>query len=107
MTTLSKTQSLHGFITTLITNGHQFISNWRSEKRTKPWTQPSPSLELHDEGSHPNLNEYIVTLSSGEDIYILAANSYEAAYLALELSMDSQTDLINVEIIDGEETLFS
>ena len=106
MTTLSKTQSLHGFITSLITNGHQFIKNWRHEKLT-PRTQVNVNQDQHVDVNHPPLNEYIVTLSSGEGVYILAADSYEAAYMALELSKDTKTDLINVEIIDGKETLFS
>jgi len=44
--------------------------------------------------------EYQVTLSSGEKMYILAANSMDAAYSALELSEDRNTKLINVSLID-------
>ena len=44
----------------------------------------------------PRLHEYNVTLSSGEVMYILAANSEEAAWDALELSMDRNVTLVNV-----------
>ena len=47
-----------------------------------------------------SLREYQVTLSSGEQIYILAANSMDAAYSALELSEDRDVNLINVSLID-------
>ena len=44
----------------------------------------------------PRLHEYEVWLSSGENMYILAANSEEAAWDALELSMDRSVTLVNV-----------
>ena len=44
----------------------------------------------------PTLREYCVTLSSGEELYILAANLKDAAYDALELSKDTNTQLIDV-----------
>ena len=47
-----------------------------------------------------SLQEYQVTLSSGEKMYILAADSMDAAYSALELSEDRHTKLINVRLID-------
>ena len=47
-----------------------------------------------------SLREYTVTLSSGEEMYILAADAMDAAYSALELSEDRDTDLINVRITD-------
>lgn len=47
-----------------------------------------------------SLREYQVTLSSGEKMYILAADSMDAAYSALELSEDRHTKLINVRLID-------
>lgn len=50
--------------------------------------------------SQSRLREYVVTLSSGEEIYILAANAMDAAYDALELSMDRKANLINVRITD-------
>jgi len=50
-------------------------------------------------GSH-SLHEYQVTLSSGEKMYILAADSMDAAYSALELSEDRHTKLINVRLLD-------
>lgn len=45
-------------------------------------------------------SEYQVTLSSGEKMYLLAANSMDAAYSALELSEDRNTKLINVRLLD-------
>ena len=63
-------------------------------------------LEQHEEenlkynlSSH-SPREYQVTLSSGEKMYILAADSMDAAYSALELSEDRHTKLINVRLID-------
>lgn len=47
--------------------------------------------------SQSPLREYCVTLSSGEELYILAANLKDAAYDALELSKDTNTQLINVQ----------
>ena len=44
--------------------------------------------------------EYQVTLSSGEKMYILAADSMDAAYSALELSEDRHSKLLNVRIVD-------
>ena len=44
--------------------------------------------------------EYQVTLSSGEKMYILAADSMDAAYSALELSEDRNSKLLNVRIVD-------
>ena len=54
-------------------------------------------VNLHN---HQGLSEYMVTLSSGEELYILAADAMDAAYSALELSTDRHSDLINVRIID-------
>lgn len=63
-----------------------------------------PSRDQQDEESlnlrSHKIKEYIVTLSSGEPIYILAANSIDAAYSALELSEDRNNKLINVRITD-------
>ena len=56
--------------------------------------------QLEDDGLPQKLEEYTVTLSSGEEMYILAANAIEAAYSALELSTDRHTDLINVRLTD-------
>jgi len=49
------------------------------------------------------LNDYEVTIKEGEEldiIYILAPNSEEAAWAALELSTDRNAQLINVRIQD-------
>ena len=60
--------------------------------------QPDDESPRHNpiDLSHSPLREYEVTLSSGETMYILAANSEEAAWDALELSMDRQCKLTNV-----------
>lgn len=55
-----------------------------------------PQIDL----SHSPLREYEITLSSGEVMYILAANSEEAAWDALELSMDRTCKLVNVRRTD-------
>lgn len=47
-----------------------------------------------------SLREYNVILSSGENIYILAANSEEAAWHALELSEDRQDFIKDIRLID-------
>ena len=65
-----------------------------------------PHQDQHvEENLKYNLNsqspkEYQVTLSSGEKMYLLAANSMDAAYSALELSEDRHTKLINVRLLD-------
>lgn len=63
----------------------------------------SQSHVQQDDASHQPLDlsqsplrEYCVTLSSGEELYILAANLKDAAYDAFELSVDMNTQLINV-----------
>lgn len=49
---------------------------------------------------HSSLREYNVLLSNGENMYILAVNSEEAAWHALELSMERDVTLKNVSLID-------
>jgi len=64
------------------------------------------NLVQHDEENqklqyklpHSPLQEYIVTLSNAESIYILARNSMDAAYNALELSEDRHCKLIDVRL---------
>ena len=60
----------------------------------------SPRSQQPIDLSHSPLRQYEVTLSSGEMMYILAANSEEAAWDALELSMDRQCKLTNVRRTD-------
>jgi len=62
-------------------------------------------LDRQDEGNlnsnfSQSLYEYHVLLSSGEVMYLLAANSMHAAYSALELSEDRNTTLVNVRKVD-------
>ena len=68
----------------------------QSPSHVQPDDANLPQLDL----SHSPLREYEVTLSSGETMYILAANSEEAAWDALELSMDRQCKLTNVRRTD-------
>jgi hypothetical protein len=57
--------------------------------------------------SHHPLHVYAVTLGSGTR-YLLAPNSEEAAWAALELSHERNDNLINVRIHDEwEEEVFS
>ena len=56
------------------------------------------NLKYNLESQSPR--EYQVILSSGEKMYLLAANSMDAAYSALELSEDRNTKLINVSLLD-------
>jgi len=44
--------------------------------------------------------EYEVKLTSGETFYLLSHNSMDAAYSALELSMNRSCKLLNVRIVD-------
>ena len=67
----------------------------------------SPSHVQHDDASnqpldlsHSPLREYHVTLSSGETIYILAHDSEEAAWSALELAVDRDLYLVDVRLTD-------
>ena len=88
-------QSIAGCITTAtkITNGNLSIRNLQNVTLTN-------LNQNHDQQDvvklSPRLNEYNVILSSGEPMYILAANAEEAAWSALELSEDRQCKLINV-----------
>lgn len=76
---------------------------------------PNPNQEQHEEESqaetyelsHSQLQEYIVTLSNENDgfysldtIYILAHDSMEAAYNAMELSTDRNCTLKDVRLCD-------
>ena len=74
----------------------------------------SPSHVQHDDASNQPLDlshspkarlaaplrEYHVTLSSGETIYILARDSEEAAWSALELAVDRDLYLVDVRLTD-------
>ena len=67
----------------------------------------SPNHVQHDDARpqplnlpHSPLREYNVTLSSGETVYILARNSEEAAWSALELAEDRTLELVDVRLTD-------
>ena len=106
MTTISsRMQSAVGCIISLNINGHLFIKNLLKRNSLK---NLNPNQEQHDVESQEEtyklsqspLQEYIVTLSNNEPIYILARNSMEAAYNALELSTDRNCKLIDVRLCD-------
>jgi len=99
MSTSFATQSWVGCITIPIIDSLLFMRRFFREITSLP-NQSQDQHEganLHD---HQSLHEYTVTLSSGEQIYILAADAMDAAYSALELSQDRHADLINVRITD-------
>ncbi len=92
-------QSLVGCITIPITNTLLFMRRFflGTTSLTNQNQDQQEDVSLHN---HQGLNEYMVTLSSGEELYILAADAMDAAYSALELSTDRHSDLINVRITD-------
>ena len=92
-------QSIVGCITsTKSTNGTPFIRTWQNGSRTST-TPQSQSPEGQDELLGSQLRSYEVCLSD-ENIYILAASAEDAAWYALELSNDSNSQLLDVRLID-------
>lgn len=92
-------QSIVGCITsTKNTNGTPFIKRWPNGSLTSdnPLSQSQDGLNVLLES---RLKGYEVYLSD-EIIYILAADAEEAAWFALELSNDLNSDLIDVRLID-------
>tara|TARA_R100001443_G_scaffold21232_6_gene33530 strand:+ start:775 stop:1026 length:252 start_codon:yes stop_codon:yes gene_type:complete len=81
----------------MITSGVRFTNNFFNVRVSM---NPSFQDPLDGDGLPRKLEEYTVTLSSGEQMYILAANSLDAAYSALELSEERNTNLININITD-------
>lgn len=101
-------QFIVGCITFQNTSGHLSTRNFHDVTLSHLHPNLDPDL-LSDEDlartwvpdySQSSLREYTVTLSSGESMYILAANAMDAAYSALELSEDRQTKLLNVQQTD-------
>jgi len=105
--TFSATVSPVGCIISQIINGLLSIKRCFNvnESFQRQDQDQQEDVSLH---THP-LREYNVTLSSGEVIYILARSPMQAAYGALELAEERNTNLINVRITDEwqEEELFS
>lgn len=113
MTTISsRMQSVVGCIISLNINGRLFIKNLLKRNSLK---NLNPNQEQHEgesqeetyELSHSPLQEYMVTLSNENDgfysldtIYILAHDSMEAAYNAMELSTDRNCTLKDVRLCD-------
>lgn len=63
----------------------------------------SHNQEQQGEGEQnkpPRYQEFQVKLSSGEIFYLLALNSMNAAYSALELSIDRNCKLLDVSLTD-------
>jgi len=95
------TQSRVGYIISQIINGLLSITNYNNG-RTSLSSQNQDQQKGVNLHNHP-LREFNVTLSSGgnvETIYILARNSMQAAYSALELAEDRNSQLINVQLTD-------
>ena len=95
------TQLRAGYIISQIINGLLSITNYNNGRTSLPSQSPDQQegVSLHN---HP-LREFNVTLSSGgnvETIYILARNSMQAAFSALELAEDRNSQLINVQLTD-------
>ena len=99
-------QSVVGCIISQTTNGHLYIESYGFSIFLLLRSRKLSNLEEHEDANQKyqldsqSLREYQVTLSSGEQIYILAANSMDAAYSALELSEDRNVTLLNVSLID-------
>lgn len=99
-------QSVVGCIISQTTNGHLFIESYGFSIFLFLRSRKLSNLEEHEDVNQKyqldsqSLREYQVTLSSGEQIYILAANSMDAAYSALELSEDRNVTLLNVSLVD-------
>ena len=92
-------QSIVGCITsTKSTNGTPFIRNWPNGRHTLS-NLKSQSQDGQDELLEDRLRSYEVCLSD-ENIYILAASAEDAAWYALELSNDSNSQLLDVRLID-------
>lgn len=105
MTTSLRMQSAAGCIIFLITSGLLFIGKCEKGTIQQPRSPillhqgPEPSARLDDSLSESPF-EFIVTLTNGEKMYLLARNSMDAAYSALELSEDRNTKLLNVRLVD-------
>ena len=99
-------QSVVGCIISQTTNGHLSIASCKAAIFLYLRSHKLSNLEEHGDANlkyqldSQSLREYQVILSSGEQIYILAANSMDAAYSALELSEDRNANLLNVSQID-------
>ena len=92
-------QSIVGCITsTRNTSGTPFIRIWQNGNPSSDKPQ-SLNHDGQDELLGSRLKGYEVCLSD-ESIYILAASAEDAAWYALELSNDKQSELLDVRLID-------
>ena len=99
-------QSVVGCIISQTTNGHLSIASCKAAIFLFLRSRKLSHQEEHEDASQKyqldshSLQEYQVILSSGEQIYILATDSMDAAYSALELSEDRNVTLLNVSPVD-------
>lgn len=115
LTSLLRMQSHVGYSISRTINGHLSIKNLLSViSLPNPRHRGLPGrlghalkeylkaklMPLTDPFESGSLREYYVTLSSGEVVYILAANSEKAAWQALELSEDREVYLVDVRQTD-------
>ena len=92
-------QSIVGCITsTKNTNGTPFIRIWQNGRHSLSFPI-NQNRDGQDELLGNRLRSYEVCLSD-ENIYILAASAEDAAWYALELSNDSNSQLLDVRLID-------
>ena len=56
----------------------------------------APIIHSHETHGRSQMTEYEITMSSGETVYVLAADLEEAAWLAFELSKDMDATLKDV-----------
>ena len=93
-------QSIVGCISsTKSTNGTPFIRIWQNGNPTSE-NLNRQSQDGQDELLENPLRSYEVCLSD-ENIYILATSAEDAAWYALELSNNSNSQLLDVRLIDG------
>ena len=59
-----------------------------------------PNEKRNDDSLSQSPYAFIVTLTNGEEMNLLAHNSMDAAYSALELSEDRNSKLLNVRLVD-------
>ena len=100
-------QTINGFLSTPISSNvislphpnlhpNPFVKQGRRLKRQIKRVLEGLNNMLN---AHSSLREYNVTLSSGETMYILAANSEEAAWHALELSETRGEFIKDIKVI--------
>jgi len=69
-------------------------------QQTQSHNQDLQGGDSQNQAQKPKYQEFKVKLSSGETFYLLALNSMNAAYSALELSIDRNCKLLDVSLTD-------